>query len=158
MPSTSLLTKLSADFPTITFQPSAEFFWSPSKAAVHFNDADPLRDNLLLHELAHGVLGHQEYSRDVELIAMETAAWEKAQELAPTYDITIDENAVQDHLDTYRDWLHARSLCPKCDATGLQGTTHSYRCLACGHEWRANTAQLCALRRYAVTETSKNPA
>lgn len=158
MPLTSLLRKLQTDFPAISFQPGTEFFWSPSEATVHFNDTDPLRDSLLLHELAHGLLGHQEYSRDIELIAMESAAWEKARELAPTYGVEIEEDALQDHLDTYRDWLHARSLCPQCDATGLQGTKKTYRCLACGHQWRANDAQICALRRYHVTETSKNPA
>ncbi|HJM04353.1 MAG TPA: hypothetical protein QF549_01785 [Candidatus Saccharimonadaceae bacterium] len=158
MPSTPLLARLTADFPSITFQPSAEFFWSPVQSTVHFNQADPLCDSLLLHELAHGVLGHQEYSRDVELIALETAAWDKAKELAPTYEISIDEDAVQDHLDTYRDWLHARSSCPSCNATGLQGTKQTYRCVACGHEWRANTAQICALRRYTLPKTTKNPA
>jgi len=55
---------------------------------------------------------------------MEAAAWEKALELAKTYGITLDQEVSEKHLNTYRDWMHARSTCPKCEATGIRQKRH----------------------------------
>jgi len=143
----SLLPKLVADYPAFTFTPGNRFAWSPDQATVYYDATD---DNpaLFLHELSHGILGHHDYSQDVELVAMESHAWDKALELAKTYGVTITDETVQDNLDTYRDWLHARSTCPNCEATGYQSGKHSYSCVACTHTWRVNEARICALRRY----------
>ena len=142
--------QLAAAYSDITFIEGDEFMWSPTKRTVTFNSSEPSGSALLLHELGHAVLGHANYSRDVELIAMEVDAWQQARTLASTYSVTLNEDHIEDHLDTYREWLHARSLCPQCNATGLQSNTRQYRCLACTHEWRVNEARICALRRYNV--------
>ena len=152
MPSiTSLLSKLAADFPEVTFQPGPRFSWSPSQKTVFYDESAP-DAALLLHELSHGLLGHQSYAKDVELLAMEAAAWGKARELATEYDIKIDPNQREDHLDTYRDWLHDRSTCPKCQATGYQTKKDTYTCVACTEVWRVNEARLCGLKRYTQTQ------
>lgn len=151
MPSTpSLIHKLEDDFPTITFAKAEHFSWTTTNNTVSYDPKQNDADQLLLHEVSHGLLEHAEYHRDVELIAMETAAWERAKELATEYSIDIPETLIQDNLDTYRDWLHARSSCPDCTATGYQTDKSTYACPACSHTWRANEARMCQLRRYAT--------
>lgn len=145
----SLIRKLSTDFPAFTFAVADDFSWSPDTKRIFYNPTDDHADALLLHELSHGILGHTNYSRDVELLDMESAAWEKAKEISSPYDITIDATFAEDNIDTYRDWLHARSTCPNCNATGFQVLAHTYECPACTHRWRVNEARVCALRRYS---------
>ncbi len=144
-PLTSLLPKLRQDNPTLTFTEGRHFLWSPDTKTIEYQPgAEP---GLLLHELAHALLGHQSYDRDVQLLAMERAAWDEAQRLATTYSAAISPDTVEGHLDTYRDWLHARSTCPNCTATGYQTGSQTYSCPACSQEWRVNEARLCQLRR-----------
>ncbi len=151
MPSTSsLLNKLKTDFPELTFSSSSAFSWSPTTKTVSYHLEEAHAGAFLLHELSHGILNHQEYKRDIELIAMETAAWEKAKALASTYAVPVHEDTVEDSLDTYREWLHSRSSCPECTATGFQTSKNTYECAACSHTWRVNEARLCALRRYTT--------
>lgn len=153
MPSmSSLIPKLQADFPALKFIEADQFSWLPSEHTVFYNPQLPHASSLLLHEVSHASLNHQEYHRDVELIAMEMVAWEKAKEHAVAYGVTIGEDVIQDHLDTYREWLHARSTCPNCSANGYQVETLRYECLACFHHWRVNEARLCALRRYSLSD------
>ncbi|MBC7868964.1 hypothetical protein H7X69_02175 [Candidatus Saccharibacteria bacterium] len=150
MPSTaSLIPQLKATYPQFAFKLAESFLWSPSKQTVYYttDDADY---GFLLHELSHGLLGHADYSRDIELIAMERDAWDKALEIAKDYTVTINDDLIQSTLDTYRDWLHARSTCPRCKAVGLQIKKQTYTCPACRHPWRVNEARICALRRSAV--------
>lgn len=152
MPSThSLLNRLRRDFPGFRFEKSTGFWWSAAGQTIHI---DPLADNcdvFTLHELSHAILGHRGYEYDIDLVKLERDAWEYARNiLGPEYDIALDEQIIQDNLDTYREWLHARSTCPDCEATGLQTKQQTYRCLACGHLWRVNEARLCALRRYSL--------
>jgi len=148
----SLLAKLSTDHPAVQFHQAEEFRWSPEEHTVFYATNAKDADALLLHELAHGLLDHHTYNQDVALVTIEMQAWEKARELAITYGVTIDEEALQDHLDTYREWLHARSTCPECEAIGYEEKPRHYRCLACAHLWRVNDARLCALRRYSATQ------
>lgn len=151
MPSTrSLLPKLQKDYPQLVFASGDRFVWSPDVHTVFYDTTDPDNTSLLLHELAHGLLGHRAYSKDVELVAMEAEAWDKALELAPHYAVDITDEVVQDTLDSYREWLHARSTCPKCEATGYQSGKKEYTCVACSHVWRVNEARICALRRYST--------
>jgi len=149
---TNLVAQLEIDFPGITFTAGEQFMWSPKNQTVFYADHD---DAQLLHELAHGLLEHSEYTRDVELITLERAAWDKALELAPHYHITIDEDQIEAHLDTYRDWLHARSTCPSCTAVGFQIKKATYQCPACGHQWRVNDARICGLKRYSIKKTAR---
>jgi hypothetical protein len=143
-----LLPKLTTAFPHLTFTAGDLFSWSPSKQTVFYSEADPTNVTLLLHELSHGLLEHRRYSKDIELLAMEAAAWDKTLELAKTYDIELTPDLAEQNLDTYRDWMHARSTCPTCEATGYQTKKDTYSCVACGGTWRVNEARLCGLKRY----------
>jgi hypothetical protein len=152
MPSiSSLLKSLRQDYPELTFESADEFWWSGAKQTVFYDPKAADATAYSLHELSHALLRHEGYERDIELIKLERDAWAYAKNtLAPQYDIEIDDDLIQDNLDTYRTWLHARSMCPDCEATGLQMKHQQYRCLACGHTWRVNEARLCALRRYSL--------
>jgi hypothetical protein len=148
MPSTRLLPKLEEDFPTFHFIPATEFRWSPDEMTIYY-DEQARDDATLLHELAHAILDHKEYLKDISLIELERDAWEYAKNtLALTYKVVIEEDIIQDSLDTYRDWLHARSTCPHCSATGIQTKRNEYKCIACSTLWQVNDARFCALRRY----------
>ena len=150
MPSTiSVIKKLKVDYPQFIYKKSSDFLWSHNEHTIYYSDE---KDDcsFLFHELSHALLNHAEYERDIELIAIERKAWDKAKEIAIKYDVIIDEDFIQSNLDTYRDWLHERSICPKCEANGLQIKKERYRCLACNHEWRVNQAKTCALRRYSI--------
>lgn len=149
MPSiTSLLIQIQSNYTEFTFKPASRFSWSAAEHTVYY---DPTADHawmFLLHELAHGLLEHADYTRDIELLAMERQAWDRAKMLAKEYDLEIDDELSDSTLDSYRDWLHTRSTCPICTATGLQIKKHTYSCPACGATWQVNEARTCALRRY----------
>jgi lipopolysaccharide biosynthesis regulator YciM len=81
---------------------------------------------------------------------MERQAWDYTVKLAPTHDISVPDDIVQSTLDSYRDWIHERSTCPNCQATGIQTDKFMYSCPACSHEWKVNEARTCALRRYGI--------
>ena len=152
MPSVDLLEQLETNFPAIRFQEGKAFSWRPRDSTVVYVLGDPDFDQHLLHELSHALLEHTVYERDIDLIALERDAWGYARRtLAPLYDIAITSDCIEADLDTYRDWLHARSTCPQCEATGLQIKKMTYRCVSCHHTWRVNHAKLCQLRRYSVT-------
>lgn len=151
MPSTSpLISKLQATFPEYAFAAGDEFRWSPDEQTIIY---DPSSDDqaALLHELSHAILNHTSYMRDVHLLDLERDAWQYAiRELSVTYGVPIPIDQVESSLDTYRDWLHARSICPNCGATGIQTKSDEYKCVACYERWRVNDARICALRRYRV--------
>ena len=146
-----LLSKLTADFPSISFKTGDDCHWSSSLRTIFYTpDCDEAE---LLHELAHALLGHSSYNRDIELLMIEREAWEYAKvHLAPTYEQRILDNMIETALDTYRDWLHARSTCPNCDTTGIQTRSHEYTCPVCHSCWKVNEARTCALRRTKVTQ------
>jgi len=146
----SLVSKLKADFPQFRFIEGEEFRWAPNEAAIYF-DATSSDTASLLHELSHAILDHRQYSRDIQLIEFEQAAWQYAQTvLSEHYAVSISQDNIDTSLDTYRDWLHARSQCPYCKATGLQVKSRLYSCLACTTKWRVNDARVCELRRVVV--------
>ncbi len=147
----SLLTQLKRTHPTLTFEPSDSFRWSPSTQTLYFDESAPDGAAFLLHELGHALLNHQEYHRDIDLIKIERDAWSYASNtLSVQFNVPINDELIQANLDTYRDWLHTRSTCPKCHTTGLQTAPQSYQCVGCGHEWKVNEARNCQLRRYGL--------
>lgn len=85
----------------------------------------------MLHEVGHAVLKHQFYATDVGRLKMERAAWEKAREFCRRYGVVYDEEFVEAALDSYRDWLHQRSKCPKCGVTKFQDGRGKYHCPDC---------------------------
>ncbi len=85
----------------------------------------------LLHEVGHAILRHKDFRTDVERLKMERAAWEQARLLCERYNIYYDEDLVEEALDSYRDWLHQRSVCPECGLTRYQGRDGVYHCPGC---------------------------
>jgi len=154
---TPLINKLVIDFPSFAFKEGPDFLWSPKDRAITY---DPQSNDAasLLHEVAHAILNHSNYTKDIELLSMESSAWVYAQtKLAKIYDVVIDEIQIEDSLDSYRDWLHDRSTCPHCSATGLQTRKRWYSCVACGTTWRTNEARTCSLRRHILDQPKTRP-
>lgn len=146
-----LVRQLATDFPALTFTQNDTSYWSPSQATVFYSPAEPCAEWVLLHELSHALLEHTAYNKDVELLAKERDAWHYAcTVLAPRYSLMIDQDFIEDHLDTYRDWLHAKSSCPTCNLTGIEQSKGSYICIACHTSWQVNEARTCHVRRTAI--------
>ncbi len=127
-----LATKISADYPHLTIEPGPRAQFSPPSTIYYTNDTSPLE---LLHELGHALLKKTTYASDIELVRIESEAWQKAKALCKTYGVTWDENIAEDHIDTYRDWLHTVSLCPNCQLTGYQDNAGKYHCSFCNASW-----------------------
>lgn len=137
-----LLDSLSARFPGLQFVAGSQFCWSPENQEIFYKaDSRDCKDTwALLHETGHALLGHRNYCADFELLQMEIAAWERARLVADELGINIDEDHIQDCLDTYRDWLYRRSLCPNCSTQCMQEADFQhYRCFNCHAVWRVST-------------------
>ncbi len=151
-----LLKELSADFPDLKFVRGKYCRWSPTDRTITYSAREPegRTEWALFHELAHATLGHTTYGVDIELLLLEVAAWEKAKQLAQSYGHIIDEDHMQDCLDTYRDWLDRRSTCPTCGNNSLQQGSDGYKCFNCQTEWRVSSSRFC--RPYRQKNRSKN--
>ena len=140
----NLVDQLKQNYPQFRFISSGCARWSANEQTIYYNNDDIQT----LHELGHALLGHNNYGQDIELIQIERAAWEKAQRLAPRYDLSIDNDTIEDALDSYRDWLHQRSICPNCQQTGIQSVRDlTYRCPNCQCAWRATDGRQTQARR-----------
>ena len=124
------IAKIKTDFPELTIRDGKKFAFRPPKTVMVGPEEDFWK-LLLLHEVAHAVLRHKTFRLDAERLKMEAAAWDKATELAKIYGIEIDEDFAQNQLDTYRDWLHKKSRCPKCGLTRFQTPDGQYSCPRC---------------------------
>ena len=127
----SLIAKIRVDYPELTLTEGERFKFSPPRT-VYYTSGHPLE---LLHELGHYLIGEQDYVSDIELIEIESRAWAKAKELCATYDVVWDEDYAENHLDSYRDWLHVTSLCRICNLAGYQDDAGLYHCPLCGASW-----------------------
>lgn len=132
--------RLTEDYPQFKFTPGDNENWSPKTATITYKQDQPIARLRygLLHELAHAQLGHTDYKSDFELLKLEAKAWELAADIGKKYGVKIDDEHIQNCLDTYRDWLHRRSTCPACSVHGLQNALDSYRCFNCGTSWRVS--------------------
>lgn len=167
---TQLLPLLQHDYPAVRFIAGDVFCWSPATNQVMYrrpraakkparsgrlavdkpnSSQDPNPDGVeacysLLHELGHALLEHQRYQLDIELLQLEVAAWEHAKVLARNYGLAIDDDHIQNCLDTYRDWLYRRSICPSCTTKALQlDDQPEYRCFNCHATWRVSPSRFC---------------
>ncbi len=147
-----IASQIKADFPEIIFAKDNYFSWSSKHRTIFYIDIETEANTAqILHELAHALLEHTNYHKDIALIDMERQAWELAvEQLAPKYglNLKLTDDIIQNSLDSYRDWLHARSKCPNCKATGFEKTKKHYFCPNCLGGWRVNEAKFCQLRRY----------
>ena len=130
-----LLRQIQADYPTFCFKNGQKFKFSPPNT-ITLGPPQPNYALLSLHELAHAVLKHKDYIQDIQLLKIESEAWKEAKKLCLKYNINWDEDFAQDQLDSYRDWLHYRSLCPHCKVNGYQSSNgENYHCPLCGLSW-----------------------
>ncbi|MBQ2695270.1 hypothetical protein IJG04_01375 [Candidatus Saccharibacteria bacterium] len=124
------LKRLKTDYSDLRFRNGRKFAFRPPKTVI-LGPVEPFSELLALHEVSHAILGHKTFRMDVERLRMESEAWDKARELAIEYGIEINEDLIEDELDTYRDWLHQRSRCPKCGLTRFQTQDTKYHCPQC---------------------------
>jgi hypothetical protein len=137
-----LLSKLTAAYPKLHFVAGDQFCWSPETQKIYYKAgaSGQQAEWSLLHETGHALLGHRSYEADYELLRLEIAAWERAKELAGELSTDIDPDHIQDCLDTYRDWLYKRSICPRCTTKSFQQSDFAhYRCFNCHTVWRVST-------------------
>jgi hypothetical protein len=141
--SEKLVKKLAYDYPEFKFKTGHQEHWSPKTRTITYNPEEPAEKFAcaLLHELAHALLGHNSYNSDFELLKLESEAWGLAAKLGGNYAVTISEDYIQNCLDTYRDWLHRRSTCPKCGVHVLQKDTNSYQCYNCQASWHVSSGR-----------------
>ncbi|HEY1063913.1 MAG TPA: hypothetical protein VGE30_01305 [Candidatus Saccharimonadales bacterium] len=148
-----MLEQLQARFPDLQFVAGNRYCWSPQTHEIGYDAErhDQTADWSLLHETGHALLNHTQYLADFELVRLEMAAWTKARELAAEFGITISEEHIQDCLDTYRDWLYKRSICPQCSTRAMQQNDYAhYRCFNCHTVWRVTPSRFC--RAYRATK------
>lgn len=128
---------LQRDFPSLKFEPGRHDAWSAQSQTITYDPKQSFKQLSwsVLHELAHAELDHRHYTSDFELVKLEALAWQRAQQIGQKYAIVIDEEHIQDCLDTYRAWLHKRSACPTCQTRSPQLNETTYRCLNCQTEW-----------------------
>lgn len=153
-----VLEKLRTNYPSLRFTEGSACSWSPKTRTITYTARKSNHATwALLHELAHAELTHDTYQTDFELLLLEVAAWDKAKELAVIYDAEIDEDHIQDCLDTYRDWLYQRATCPKCTNTSLQKDSVTYNCYNCNTSWTVTASRFC--RPYRLTsKQQKTPS
>lgn len=148
-----MIDKLTREFSKITFVEGDNYIWSPEESCVYYDASrlDTSEGQLsLLHEVGHATLSHETYTHDIDLLKYELDAWEKAKDYAGDYSVTVDQDYIEDCLDSYRDWLKKRSTCPDCSFVNFQTSHSSYDCFNCGCSWRVPISQVCRIQRRKV--------
>jgi hypothetical protein len=147
LPNKEFIEILKQDYPNFIFKHGPQEHWSSKTQTITFNPNRPCFG--LLHELAHAVLGHISYKSDFELLKLEADAWHLASKIGQSYGVIIDEDHIQNCLDTYRDWLHRRSTCPSCGTHVLQNNSSKYQCFNCQATWKVSKGRF--VRPYRKT-------
>lgn len=152
----TFINQLRRDFPEFAFRAGRRDHWSPKTNTITYKSGTAIKDiqYSILHELAHAKLNHTDYRSDFELLKMESQAWELAAKIGRKYGIKIDNKHIQNCLDTYRDWLHARSRCPACGMNVLQKDPHHYRCFNCQTEWQVTSGRFVRPYRRTLNRTN----
>ncbi len=122
--------KIANDFPDFKISFGQKFSFRPPKS-IMIGPVEPGAELLTLHELGHAVSSHRDFKMGAERLRMELEAWEKARDFAKEYAIDFDEDLMERELDTYRDWLHQKSRCPRCGLTRFQTPDSQYHCPRC---------------------------
>ncbi len=136
-----LLSKLKSSYPDINFISADYSSWSDSKQSIFYNkDSDNAKPDLL-HEIGHMLCDHKSYSSDLSLLSKELEAWNKARDIGKELSISISENYINKCIDSYRQWIHGRSLCPKCSQTAVEVSDKKFKCINCHNTWQVSSAQ-----------------
>lgn len=139
-----LVSKIRQDHPKLVFSSGHSHCWSPEQGEISYSGKEePYGIESLLHELGHARLAHHSYRSDLELLQKEVDAWAEATQMAQVYQVALDQDHIQDCLDTYRDWVHKRSACPRCNNTGLQDDKGAYICVNCEYSWDVTSSRFC---------------
>ena len=125
-----LISVLERDFPEYRFKWGQKFAFQPPRT-IKIGPRESNWRLLLLHEMGHAILRHKGFKTNIRRLKMEMEAWEKARELAVKYKVKFDDDVVQEELDTYRNWLHQKSRCPKCGLTRFETPDGQYHCPQC---------------------------
>lgn len=150
-----LLEAVRSMFPSITFTPGEEFAYSHGSQTIFYPSSSvkmPVFAYSLLHEVGHSEELHTNFRNDVELINLERDAWEYGVKIGHKIGITIDPGHIESCMDTYRDWLYARSVCPHCHQCGLQTALTTYSCAFCLNTWSVSESRLCRVSRRSAAK------
>ena len=123
-----LVARLARDFPEINFVLGERIKFRPPRTVVVEAGGEP---GLLLHEVGHALSGRFGFRTEIERLRIEVEAWERARVLGERYGVDLDEDLVQDELDSYREWLHQKSRCPDCGLTRFQTPDGVWHCPKC---------------------------
>lgn len=149
-----LIKLLRSNYPGLAFVVGPHLCWSPDKQEIYYDPSAGIEGIFgVLHEVGHARLGHTEYTSDLDLLKKEVLAWEEARQVAKSFRQELSESHIQDCLDTYRDWVHRRSLCPRCSINGVQTAAKRYECLNCEHTWQVTDARF--FRPYRSSKQKK---
>ena len=152
--SKQFITALAKDYPNFGFKAGKQDHWSPKTSTITYRGDEALQKMKfsVLHELAHAILGHKNYHSDFELLKLESEAWKLAAKIGKKYAVKIDEDHIQNCLDTYRDWLHQRSRCPACGMHVLQSDPRHYHCFNCGACWSVTSGRFVRPYRKSISK------
>lgn len=126
----TLIKKIVQDYPEVTFRVGSRFAFRPPHSVI-LGPYEPNYLLLFLHELGHFLTQHYNFSTDIERLKIEREAWDHAKKICTKYKIPYDEDFAETQLDSYRDWLHTKSKCPKCGLTRYQTKNGQYHCPHC---------------------------
>ena len=149
------LEQLKKEFPQFSFEPHEVFHWSACSNTVYYNPKNIESEkgySQLLHELSHALLGHTYFKSGIELLKMETDAWQKAKEIAHGQQFSMSVSHIEKCLNTYRDWLHLRSVCPTCKNVSVETSMNTYQCFNCLQKWRVPKDQRA--RKYRLKQNN----
>ena len=125
------LEKIISLYPNFTFRSGQKFKFRQQKTIYYSLSETDNFPILLLHELAHANLGHYSFETNLERLKIESAAWEETKNLCQKFNLSFSDDFAKTELDTYRDWLHQKSLCRNCGLIRFETSDGNYHCPRC---------------------------
>lgn len=144
-------------FEDFNFVDSSVFYWSAIDSTIHFDSKLMHSDEglyKLIHEIGHAESQHKNFNSGIRLLSLETEAWDKALAIASTFDIEIPADFIEHSLDSYRDWLHKRSMCPDCKTIGIESGENQYKCFNCRQKWTVSGDQRSRCYRQKLAKSN----
>ncbi len=152
-----VLSRVAKKYPEITLTPGTDFSWSYETSVITY-PTEVEQNNVfvasLCHELGHAFCTHKHFKNDIELIKLEREAWNEGSKIAKdVFGIDIPDQHIERCLNTYRDWLYERAVCPTCKQCGMQSGALEYRCVFCHTIWTVNASRLCRVIKKRTKKT-----